>query len=191
MPCWRGLVTSSTPSLRTLGTKVCLEVSPTSQRDRRCQLTGLIHSFASSATIPSSAVNSSSHSVSLAQPQLLVFTMDRTAKDVRELWDEYITGRNGRLPVREMSQRPEFRKIRGILESAYQFPTVCQIVMAAYHLCDTHSISAFSYSYIRHLSTHIMPNAKSKSSRASICTKPACGGYTHLYMQPSCSPRRQ
>lgn len=103
-------MTSSTPSLGTLGTKVCLEVSHTSQRDRRCQLTGLIHSFASSATISSSAVNSSSHSVSLAQPQLLVFTMDRTAKDVRELWDEYIVGRNGRLPVREMSQRPEFRK---------------------------------------------------------------------------------
>lgn len=36
--------------------------------------------------------------------------MDRTVKDVRELWDEYIVGRNGRLPVREMSQRPEFRK---------------------------------------------------------------------------------
>lgn len=147
MPCWRGLVASSTPSLGTLGTKVCLEVSPTSQRDRRCQLTGLIHSFASSATIPSSAVNSSSHSVSLAQPQLLVFTKTELPK----MWGSF--GTNRRLPVREMSQRPEFRKSRGILESAYQFPTDCQIVMAAYHLCDAHSISAFSYSYIRHLST--------------------------------------
>lgn len=36
--------------------------------------------------------------------------MDRTVRDVKELWDEYIVGRNGRLPVREMSQRPEFRK---------------------------------------------------------------------------------
>lgn len=36
--------------------------------------------------------------------------MDRDVGDVLELWDEYIVGRNGRLPVREMSQRNEFRK---------------------------------------------------------------------------------
>lgn len=36
--------------------------------------------------------------------------MDRTVRNVRELWDEYIVGRSGRLPVREMNQRSGFRK---------------------------------------------------------------------------------
>ncbi|WVO21119.1 uncharacterized protein IAS62_002423 [Cryptococcus decagattii] len=62
-----------------------------------------------------------SASSSLAQ-QLLVLSMDRTVRNVRELWVEYIVGRNGRLPVRAMNQRSGFRtneraSKRGISES--------------------------------------------------------------------------
>lgn len=54
--------------------------------------------------------NSASDSGDLVQLEALVYKMDREVGDVLELWDEYIVGRNGRLPVREMSQRNEFKK---------------------------------------------------------------------------------
>lgn len=46
--------------------------------------------------------------------------MDSTVRDVRELWGEYIMGRNGLLPVEEMSQRPIFNGRRPIFLQLYQ-----------------------------------------------------------------------
>ncbi|OXH30154.1 hypothetical protein J009_03787 [Cryptococcus neoformans] len=64
----------------------------------------------SSSNSIASQPNSASGSGDLVQLEALVYKMDRDVGDVLELWDEYIVGRNGRLPVREMSQRNEFRK---------------------------------------------------------------------------------
>ncbi|UOH84615.1 hypothetical protein LQV05_001423 [Cryptococcus neoformans] len=64
----------------------------------------------SSSNSVASQPNSASGSGDLVQLEALVYKMDRDVGDVLELWDEYIVGRNGRLPVREMSQRSEFRK---------------------------------------------------------------------------------
>ncbi|OXB36562.1 hypothetical protein J007_03693 [Cryptococcus neoformans] len=64
----------------------------------------------SSSNSVASQPNSASGSGDLVQLEALVYKMDRDVGDVLELWDEYIVGRNGGLPVREMSQRSEFRK---------------------------------------------------------------------------------
>lgn len=64
----------------------------------------------SSSNSIASQPNSASGSGDLVQLEALVYKMDRDVGDVLELWDEYVVGRNGRLPVREMSSRNEFRK---------------------------------------------------------------------------------
>ncbi|OWZ41808.1 hypothetical protein C356_03751 [Cryptococcus neoformans c45] len=64
----------------------------------------------SSSNSVASQPNSASGSGDLVPLKALVYKMDRDVGDVLELWDEYIVGRNGGSPVREMSQRSEFRK---------------------------------------------------------------------------------
>ncbi|TYJ57542.1 hypothetical protein B9479_001624 [Cryptococcus floricola] len=60
----------------------------------------------SRTTVPQPATSQSA----VPQPAMLTHKMCRSVINVVDLWEEYVIGRNGRMPVREMSELPDFKR---------------------------------------------------------------------------------